>query len=247
MAVNIVVPEMGESIVDARIARWLKKEGEPVSVGEPLVELETDKIDVEVPALRQSLAWSIRTMNETSAALARDLAAMRAYVQAIPDQRARAEFERTLRDVELLLPFSEGQALSELHAVAGRPEQARRLLGEYERTVPAGQRRAVRRAGLSYGRVAEAEGKLAEAAEAYRDAYARTGFCGNCGLRELAAVLDRQGQADSARTLYERFVATPTAGGRHREIVDINSAAAQEAQVLAAFHRRADEGVRGAL
>jgi len=50
MAVNIVVPEMGESIVDARIARWLKKEGEPVNVGEPLVELETDKIDVEVPA-----------------------------------------------------------------------------------------------------------------------------------------------------------------------------------------------------
>ena len=56
--------------------------------------------DVEVPALRQSLAWSIRTMNETSAALARDLAAMRAYVQAIPDQRARAEFERTLRRVQ---------------------------------------------------------------------------------------------------------------------------------------------------
>jgi len=50
MAVNIVVPEMGESIVDARIARWLKKEGDAVSVGEPLVELETDKIDVEVPA-----------------------------------------------------------------------------------------------------------------------------------------------------------------------------------------------------
>jgi 2-oxoglutarate dehydrogenase E2 component (dihydrolipoamide succinyltransferase) len=50
MAVNIVVPEMGESIVDARIARWLKQEGEPVRVGEPLVELETDKIDVEVPA-----------------------------------------------------------------------------------------------------------------------------------------------------------------------------------------------------
>ncbi len=50
MAVNIVVPEMGESIVDARIARWLKKVGEPVSVGEPVVELETDKVDVEVPA-----------------------------------------------------------------------------------------------------------------------------------------------------------------------------------------------------
>jgi 2-oxoglutarate dehydrogenase E2 component (dihydrolipoamide succinyltransferase) len=41
---------MGESIVDARIARWLKSEGEPVSAGEALVELETDKIDVEVSA-----------------------------------------------------------------------------------------------------------------------------------------------------------------------------------------------------
>ena len=56
--------------------------------------------DVEVPALRQSLAWSIRTMNETNAAVARDLAAMRAYVQAIPDARVRAEFERTLRRVQ---------------------------------------------------------------------------------------------------------------------------------------------------
>jgi 2-oxoglutarate dehydrogenase E2 component (dihydrolipoamide succinyltransferase) len=50
MAVNIVVPEMGESIVDARVARWLKREGDAVAVGEPLVELETDKVDVEVAA-----------------------------------------------------------------------------------------------------------------------------------------------------------------------------------------------------
>jgi 2-oxoglutarate dehydrogenase E2 component (dihydrolipoamide succinyltransferase) len=48
MAANIVVPEMGESIVDARITRWLKQEGDAVSAGEPLVELETDKVDVEV-------------------------------------------------------------------------------------------------------------------------------------------------------------------------------------------------------
>ena len=50
MAANIVVPEMGESIVDARVARWLKNEGDTVAVGEPLVELETDKVDVEVAA-----------------------------------------------------------------------------------------------------------------------------------------------------------------------------------------------------
>src|SRR5688500_3359054 len=50
MPANVVVPEVGESIVDARVARWLKKEGDLVSVGDPLVELETDKIDLEVAA-----------------------------------------------------------------------------------------------------------------------------------------------------------------------------------------------------
>ncbi|TAK13342.1 MAG: 2-oxoglutarate dehydrogenase complex dihydrolipoyllysine-residue succinyltransferase [Acidobacteria bacterium] len=50
MATDIVVPEMGESIVDARVAKWFKKEGDPVVVGEPLVELETDKVDIEVAA-----------------------------------------------------------------------------------------------------------------------------------------------------------------------------------------------------
>ena len=50
MPVNVVVPEVGESIVDARVAKWLKKEGDAVAVGDPLVELETDKIDLEVAA-----------------------------------------------------------------------------------------------------------------------------------------------------------------------------------------------------
>lgn len=50
MAAQVVVPQLGESVVEARVARWLKKEGEPVAVGDPLVELETEKIDLEVNA-----------------------------------------------------------------------------------------------------------------------------------------------------------------------------------------------------
>jgi 2-oxoglutarate dehydrogenase E2 component (dihydrolipoamide succinyltransferase) len=50
MSANILVPEVGESIVDARVAKWLKKEGDLVAAGDPLVELETDKIDLEVAA-----------------------------------------------------------------------------------------------------------------------------------------------------------------------------------------------------
>ena len=56
--------------------------------------------DIEVPALRRSLAWSLRTMNQTGMALARDLAQMRAFVQSIADPRVRAEFDRTLRRIQ---------------------------------------------------------------------------------------------------------------------------------------------------
>jgi 2-oxoglutarate dehydrogenase E2 component (dihydrolipoamide succinyltransferase) len=56
---NIVVPELGESVVEARIARWLKKEGDRVEVGEPVVELETEKIDLEVNAEKGGVIASI--------------------------------------------------------------------------------------------------------------------------------------------------------------------------------------------
>ena len=50
MSVEIRVPTLGESIVDATIATWLKHEGDPVQPGDVLVELETDKVNVEVNA-----------------------------------------------------------------------------------------------------------------------------------------------------------------------------------------------------
>src|SRR5438270_7906499 len=48
---SIKVPPLGESITEATVSRWLKKEGDAVAPGETLVELETDKITVEVPAM----------------------------------------------------------------------------------------------------------------------------------------------------------------------------------------------------
>src|ERR687892_2014074 len=57
---NIVVPELGESVVEARVARWLKKEGDRVEVGEPVVELETEKIDLEVNAEKSGVIASIK-------------------------------------------------------------------------------------------------------------------------------------------------------------------------------------------
>lgn len=50
MTIEITVPELGESVIEATIQQWLKKEGDFVEVGEPLVELETDKVNLEVSA-----------------------------------------------------------------------------------------------------------------------------------------------------------------------------------------------------
>ncbi|MHB0683375.1 biotin/lipoyl-containing protein, partial [Roseomonas mucosa] len=47
---DILVPTLGESVSTATVARWLKKAGEAVKADEPLVELETDKVTVEVNA-----------------------------------------------------------------------------------------------------------------------------------------------------------------------------------------------------
>src|SRR5262245_14288936 len=59
---SIKVPPLGESIVEATVSRWLKKEGDAVEPGDTLVELETDKITVEVPAMsRGVLAKRLKT------------------------------------------------------------------------------------------------------------------------------------------------------------------------------------------
>ena len=50
MSEKIVVPTLGESVTEATVAKWLKNKGDEVSSDEPLVELETDKVNVEVPS-----------------------------------------------------------------------------------------------------------------------------------------------------------------------------------------------------
>ena len=50
MIEKIVVPVLGESITEATVAKWLKNPGDSVEADEPIVELETDKVNLEVPS-----------------------------------------------------------------------------------------------------------------------------------------------------------------------------------------------------
>ncbi|HKS23922.1 MAG TPA: biotin/lipoyl-containing protein, partial [Thermoanaerobaculia bacterium] len=50
MATDVVMPQMGESIAEGTIVRWIKKPGDKVERDEPLLEISTDKVDAEIPS-----------------------------------------------------------------------------------------------------------------------------------------------------------------------------------------------------
>jgi 2-oxoglutarate dehydrogenase E2 component (dihydrolipoamide succinyltransferase) len=69
MSTEIRVPTLGESVTEATIGRWFKKAGDAVAVDEPLVELETDKVTVEVPAPAAGVLSEIKVKNGDTVAV----------------------------------------------------------------------------------------------------------------------------------------------------------------------------------
>ena len=59
MTEKITVPTLGESVTEATVSKWLKSQGDKVTADEPIVELETDKVNVEVPAPSNGILGSI--------------------------------------------------------------------------------------------------------------------------------------------------------------------------------------------
>src|SRR5438552_11859013 len=60
MPTDIVMPQMGESIVEGTITKWLKKPGDKVQRDEPLFEISTDKVDAEIPAPASGVLQEIK-------------------------------------------------------------------------------------------------------------------------------------------------------------------------------------------
>ncbi|MGH8264002.1 MAG: 2-oxo acid dehydrogenase subunit E2, partial [Steroidobacteraceae bacterium] len=77
MSIEIKVPAMGESVTEATIAKWFKKEGDAVARDEPLVELETDKVTVEVPSPAAGTLDEIRVKQGQSVQVGTVLGAVR--------------------------------------------------------------------------------------------------------------------------------------------------------------------------
>jgi len=69
MSNQILVPSLGESITEATVSKWLKQVGEEVDSDEPLVELETDKVNIEVPSPLSGTLSSIKVQEGDTVAV----------------------------------------------------------------------------------------------------------------------------------------------------------------------------------
>ena len=76
MSEKILVPVLGESITEATVSKWLKNEGDPVEADEPLVELETDKVNLEVPSPVSGVLTKINSKNGSVVEVGADLGAV---------------------------------------------------------------------------------------------------------------------------------------------------------------------------
>ncbi len=134
MPADIRVPEMGESIVEATVGKWLKREGDPVAAGEPVVELETEKVNLEVSASQDGVLEKVlkREGETVNVGDVLGVIAERAAVaapQPAPPREARAEV------TEAPAGDSQAQVAPEREAEAREEDQlatplARRMAAE---------------------------------------------------------------------------------------------------------------------
>src|ERR1700677_1678036 len=74
MSVSVVMPQLGESVTEGTVTRWLKKEGEQVKADEPLLEVSTDKVDTEIPAPASGILRGIVVDEDETVAVGAQLA-----------------------------------------------------------------------------------------------------------------------------------------------------------------------------
>lgn len=118
MSTEIRVPTLGESVTEATVARWIKKEGEAVKADEPIVELETDKVSVEVPAPSDGVIESISVQEGDTVEVGALLGAIRAGGAAKQNSAARKSdapapaSSKSGEDIEVRVPSS-GESVTE--------------------------------------------------------------------------------------------------------------------------------------
>ena len=93
MSEKIVVPALGESITEATVSKWLKNEGDTVEVDEPIVELETDKVNLEVPSPISGVLSEINSKDGT-------VVEVGALLGSVSESGSRQEIKKEIKKIE---------------------------------------------------------------------------------------------------------------------------------------------------
>src|ERR1700761_7812918 len=74
MSVSVSMPQLGESVTEGTVTRWLKQEGDRVEADEPLLEVSTDKVDTEIPSPVSGILRGITVAEDETVAVGAELA-----------------------------------------------------------------------------------------------------------------------------------------------------------------------------
>ena len=132
MSVSVSMPQLGESVTEGTVTRWLKKEGERVEVDEPLLEVSTDKVDTEIPSPASGILRGIAVDEDETVAVGAQLAV-------IEDSESG----------DAAFPADDSASAEASQPEAAEPEAAEPEAAEPEAAEPeSGSRRPARTAGV---------------------------------------------------------------------------------------------------
>jgi pyruvate dehydrogenase E2 component (dihydrolipoamide acetyltransferase) len=118
MSVSVSMPQLGESVTEGTVTRWLKKEGERVEVDEPLLEVSTDKVDTEIPSPASGILRGIVVDEDETVAVGAQLAVIE------DSEPAPAEAGPGPQDTAEPPAAEPAPAAAEPEAAAAEPEAA---------------------------------------------------------------------------------------------------------------------------
>ena len=129
MSVSVSMPQLGESVTEGTVTRWLKREGEHVEADEPLLEVSTDKVDTEIPSPVSGVLRGITVAEDETVAVGAELAVIDEDGAAAPPQAAGAvqpeAGEAAQPEAAESAPYTDAEAPAvEPAAAAPEPQQA---------------------------------------------------------------------------------------------------------------------------
>lgn len=203
---QVIMPQLGESVVEGTITRWLKEEGDEIEEYEPLLEVNTDKVDSEIPSPFSGTVLKILVSEGTTVQAGEPLAWIGQEGETAPGEGTGGKEQTKTGPVQVNHEADTREAEA---ARAARPVE----LGTIHETQPAMEERP-EEGERSLGFISPVVGKIASEHNLDLTQVTGTGMGGRITKKDVLAYLDRLQAEGDGRQLEERAPAEMPAPGR---------------------------------